>query len=66
MGLVAPLAEFNQFVGDKLNVSCKTKLPVFGAQEIEAFPGVAGTIVSVGAPVTGTAMGSAQNPPVTE
>ena len=66
MGLVAPLAEFTQFVGDKLKVSCNTKPGVAGVHDIEAWLGPAEAIVSVGAPVTCTAVGNAQNPPVTE
>ena len=66
MGFVEPLGEFVQLVGDGLNVSCSTKPGVFGIHEIVALPGVAGIIVSVGVPVTCTAAGNAQNPPVTE
>ena len=65
MGLVVPVTEFTQFVGDKLKVSCKTKPGGFGVHEIVALPGVAGTMVSVGAPVAWIATGNAQNPPVT-
>ena len=36
MGLVAPLAELTQLVGDKLSVSCNTKPGVFGVHEIVA------------------------------
>ena len=54
IGFVEPLAEFTQFVGDKLNVCCNTKPGVLGVHEIVALPGVAGMIVSVGAPMTGT------------
>ena len=64
--MVVPLAELTQFVGDKLSVSCKTKPGVFGVHEMVALPGIAGAIVSVGAPMTCTAVGNAQNPPVTE
>ena len=66
MGLVVPLAELIQLVGDRLTVSCKTKPGVLGIHEIVALPGVAGTIVSVGAFVVCTAVGKAQKPPVTE
>lgn len=65
-GLVAPLGEFVQFAGDRTQVSCKTKPGVFGVHEMEALPEVTGAIVSVGAPVPGTAVGKAQKPPVTE
>ena len=64
--MVAPLTELTQLVGDKLKVSCNTKPAVAGVHESVALPGVAGAMVSVGAPVTGTACGNAQNPPVTE
>ena len=50
IGLVDPLAEFIQLVGDKLNVSCNTNPDVSGVQETVACPGPAGTIVSTGAP----------------
>jgi hypothetical protein len=53
-------------VGERLSVSCKTKPGVLGVQEIVALPREAGTIVSVGAFVVCTAVGKAQNPPVTE
>ena len=66
MGFVAPLGEFVQLVGDKLKVSCNTKPAVAGVHESAALPGVAGAIVSVGAPVTWIATGKAQKPPVTE
>ena len=52
MGLVAPLGEFVQLAGESTEVCCNTKPGVFGDHEIVALPGVAGTIVSVGAPVT--------------
>ena len=64
-GFVAPLGEFTQFVGDKLIVSCNTKPAVFGVHEIVALPGVAGPMVSVGAPGVCITVGNAQNPPVT-
>ena len=66
MGLVAPLTELLQLAGDNTQVSCNTKPGVLGVHEIVALPGVAGTIVSVRALVTCTAMGKAQKPPVTE
>ncbi len=65
-GLVEPLGEFTQFVGEKLNVSCNTKPGVFGVQEMSVKPGAAGTILSVGALVICTAVGKTQSPPVTE
>ena len=65
-GLVAPLTELLQFEGDRTHVSCKTKPGVTGVHEISAWPGVVGTIVSVGALVTCTAVGKTQKPPVTE
>ena len=65
MGLVAPLAEFIQFVGDRLKVSCSTNPGVAGVQKISALSGAAGTMVSVGAPVTCTVVDNAQKPPVT-
>ena len=66
MGLVAPLGELVQLDGESKLVCCNTKPGVFGVHEIVALPGVAGTIVSVGAPVTWMAVGKAQKPPVTE
>ena len=66
MGFVAPLTEFVQFAGDSLHDSCSTNPGVFGVHEIVALPGVAGAMVSVGAPTACTACGKAQNPPVTE
>ena len=66
MGFVEPLTEFVQLDGERLHVSCNTKPGVFGVHEIVALPGVTGTIVSVGAPVTWIAVGNAQNPPATE
>ena len=66
MGLVIPLGELVQFAGDNTHVSCKTKPGVFGVHEIVALPGVAGTIVRVGAFVVCTAVGKSQKPPVTE
>ena len=66
MGFVTPLGEFVQFDGERAAVCCNTNPDVFGVHEIVALPGVAGTIVSVGAPVTWIAVGKAQNPPVTE
>jgi hypothetical protein len=66
MGLVAPVGEFVQFAGDRLALCCKTKPGVAGVHEIVALPGVAGAMDSVGAPATGTAVGKAQKPPVTE
>ena len=52
MGFVAPLGELVQFAGESVALSCKTKPGVLGVQEIVAWPEAAGTIVSVGAPVT--------------
>jgi hypothetical protein len=66
MGLVASLIELVQLAGERTQVSCKMKPGVFGAHEMVALPGVAGTIVSVGARVTHTEAGKAQKPPVTE
>lgn len=66
MGLVEPLGEFVQLAGERMAVCCNTKPGVLGVHEIVAFPGVPGAIVSVGAPVTCTAVGKAQKPPVTE
>ena len=66
MGLFVPLGALTQLVGAKLSVSCRKKPGVFGVHEIVALPGVAGTIVSVGAFVVCTAVGNAQKPPVTE
>ena len=52
MGLVAPLGEFNQFVGDRLEVSCKTNPGVFVGHEILASPGADGTMDSAGGGIT--------------
>jgi len=65
-GLAAPLGALTQMEGDRLSVSCNTKPGVFGDQETVAWPGAAETIIRVGVPVVGTAMGSAQNPPISE
>ena len=66
MGLVAPLGEFVQLDGESTEVCCNTKPGVAGNHKIVALPGVAGTIVSVGTPMTCIAVGNAQKPPVTE
>ena len=66
MGLVAPLGDVTQFAGNRLSVSCNTKPGVLGVHESMAKPGPARAITSVGAPAVCTAVGSAQNPLVTE
>lgn len=66
MGLAEPLGEFVQLVGESTQVSCKIQPGVFGVHEMVALPGVAGTMVKVGAPPVWMAVGKTQNPPVTE
>ena len=66
MGLVAPLGELVQLDGEMDQVSCRTNPGVFGVQEMTAWPGAPGAMVSVGAPLTCTAAGNTQNPPVSE
>jgi len=66
MGLVVPLVELVQTAAESDHASCNTKPGVFGVHEIEALPGVAEIILSVGAPATWTAVGKTQKPPVTE
>ena len=63
-GLDAALGVLTQLGGERLVLSCSTKPGVFGAHEICAKPGAAGTIVSVGIPGVCTAVGKAQKPPV--
>ena len=66
MGFVAPLGEFVQAAGATLTLSCNTKPGVAGVQDIFACPDVAGAMVRNGASAVCTAVGNAQNPPVTE
>ena len=62
--LVPPLTEFVHRTAFKSVFSWSTKPVVFGAHEMERKPGVAGAMVSVGAPSVCTATGNAQKPPV--
>ena len=48
MGLVWPLGELTQLVGDKLSVSCSKNPGVAGDHETVAWPGPAVAIVSLG------------------